>query len=113
MNPLVKVAVGVAAAVLGSTMIASPATAATLTVDGSCDAWFGVGQWRDFYCAASASGGTGDYHYAWWAAPFTILEVDEGPSVNGYCSAYADTRAVVTVTSGTETASASFPFTCS
>lgn len=114
MSPLTKVAAAVATAVLGSTAIATPAAASTLTVDARCWAVFGFNSpWWDFACTASAAGGTGGYQYTWQSLkPFTVFEDDRGPESEGYCAAYEDTRVQVTVTSGAETASTDITFYC-
>lgn len=109
-----KVVVAVAVAALGSMVSPAPVAASALTVDGGCRADFGFNSpWRDFSCTASAAGGTGGYHYTWQSMrPLTVLLVDQGPSSNGYCSAYDNTMVQVTVTSGAETASTVIPFHC-
>lgn len=113
MGLLGTAAVGVAATVLGGTMAGAPAAATALTVEGQCRAVYGIGQWRDFHCTASASGGAGNYQYTWKVImPFTVLLVDEGPAAEGYCSAYSDSRVRVTVVSGTETAQTDIGFPC-
>ncbi|MDI5938655.1 MULTISPECIES: hypothetical protein [unclassified Micromonospora] len=113
MSLITTVAAGLAATVLGGTMVGAPAATTTLTVDGRCKAQFGIGQWRDFDCTASATGGDGDYRYTWQPLiPITVFHADQGPSSSGYCTAYADTVVRVTVVSGAETASANIPFPC-
>ncbi|WDZ82644.1 hypothetical protein [Micromonospora cathayae] len=114
MHVLTKAAVAVAATVLGSTTVAAPAAATTLTVKGSCRIDIGFNTpWENFTCNASASGGTGDYLYTWKSLmPFTYLDETEGQWVTGYCSLTDQTQVQVTVTSGAETASAVVPFRC-
>ncbi|WP_189048270.1 hypothetical protein, partial [Micromonospora sonchi] len=93
MGLVTTVAFGMAATVLSSTMVGAPAAATTLTVDAECDAWYGIGPWRDFYCTASASGGSGSFLYTWQpVTPFTIFYSDQGPSSSGYCTSYQDVQ---------------------
>lgn len=113
MNLITTVAAGLAATVLGGATLGTPAATTTLAVDGYCKAQFGIGQWRDFGCTASATGGAGDHRYTWQPlTPFTGFYADQGPASIGYCSAYADVIVRVTVASGAETASADVRFPC-
>ncbi|MFI6230211.1 hypothetical protein ACIBCR_23225 [Micromonospora echinospora] len=114
MELLSRFAVGAAAAVLGATLGAVPATASTLIVDGECDTPLGgIGSYWDFRCSASASGGTGSYHYSWEQhLPFLWFYVDQGPTATGYCSWGMTVGVRVTVVSGAETTTRDIRFDC-
>lgn len=109
-----KVFTTMAAVTVGIAGFAAPSTASSLTVSGFCDSGHGSDPYRDFWCYAWPSGGTGSYTVTWRSlSPSTaFLDAVDGPAISGYCHVHSSNTVRVTVTSGGESAVREFQFNC-